>query len=501
MLKTADIFQSGMVLQREKPVPVWGEAAPGETVTVTIQGQSAGCRADAKGNWRVLLHPLEASDAETLTVQGERETLAFTDVAAGEVWLAGGQSNMEFYLRWEKYWQEERGTVDQELRFYDAPEIAFDGQRELFDYSRMGIWRRAEGKSLQYFSAVGYYFARVLRRELGVPVGIVGCSWGGTRSASWMKRASVLPEWERQFQEETKALDWAEYWREVKSSPASGKGNPFENPLWNFIMERTPTPQELYGKCLELYGCVPEPELGVSPEPHTVPGCLFEHMVKPLAPFAARGVLWYQGESDDVDGLQPLYAEMLTRLIGDWRGAFRDAALPFLVVQLPGFARWTQLTDHDYPTIRTAQEVVTETVPQTYLCSISDLGEENDIHPKNKRDVGARLALLALAHVYGRELPADAPRLSAARREGEKLRLTFANAGTGLAVEGDALPALVLLDGEGRAVPYAFSVDGDSLLLRPERRAERVAFAQERWFCVNLYNEAHLPAVPFAAEL
>ena len=157
MLKAADIFQSNMVLQRDKPLPVWGTAQPGTAVSISIQGQHAECVADSEGNWQATLPPLHNSEDETLAISANAEQLQMHHIAVGEVWIAGGQSNMEFYMRYEKHLNAVKPEcANPHIRFYDVPELAFEGQKEQFDYSRMGIWRTASPEDIEYFSAVGY---------------------------------------------------------------------------------------------------------------------------------------------------------------------------------------------------------------------------------------------------------------------------------------------------------------------------------------------------------
>ena len=169
MLQAAKIFQDGMILQREKPVAVWGTGEPGEKVHAEIQGENAETTIDEFGKWELNLLPLETSAEETLVIKTEKESITFHQVAVGEVWLAGGQSNMEFYMRYEKHIEETKPVCENtRVRFFDVPEIAFDGQLEDFDYSRMGIWRKATKEDIEYFSAVGYYFQKEIGKALDV---------------------------------------------------------------------------------------------------------------------------------------------------------------------------------------------------------------------------------------------------------------------------------------------------------------------------------------------
>ena len=188
MLKTAAIFQDYMILQREKPIYVWGEGTPGMEVTARIQGKKGTAVVDDTGRWKVEIPALEASEKEELLITSAEESLTYNEVAVGEVWVAGGQSNMEFWMRYEKHREEEfKNCPHRNLRFFDVPEICYEGQEEEFDYSRQGIWREAVSQEeLEYFSAVGYYFQKEIQKELGVPVGVIGCNWGGTITRAWM---------------------------------------------------------------------------------------------------------------------------------------------------------------------------------------------------------------------------------------------------------------------------------------------------------------------------
>lgn len=181
MLQTAKIFQDRMILQRGKRICVWGQSEPETTVTVEIQGQKESTIAKENGEWSVWISKLKASEDEVMHISTETEHLQYKDVAVGEVWVAGGQSNMEFWMRYEKHKEEAMKEMPKNrLRFYDVPEISYDGQIEEFDYSRQAIWRKATNEDLEYFSAVGYYFQKELESALDVPVAIIGCNWGGT---------------------------------------------------------------------------------------------------------------------------------------------------------------------------------------------------------------------------------------------------------------------------------------------------------------------------------
>ena len=511
MLKTAEIFQDNMIVQREKPVIIWGQGTPGERVTAMMQGRTGETKARPDGSWRLALSPMEASEDETLRITSGAEEIIYTHVAVGEVWIGAGQSNMEFHMRYEKHRNEEFALPkNPRLRFYDVPEVSYDGQLDDFDYSAMGIWRQANREDLEYFSAVGYYFQKALENGLHVPVGIIGCNWGGTPSCAWMSRETVAKAgrpWMEDYENQIKDMDMEKYWQMQRTNPLNGRGTPFSDPFGEFVLPSTPTQEEVNKKMGFDQGEVPEYLTMMHSE--SIPGALYEHMVKKIAPYTVRGCLWYQGESDDVPGRQHLYKDMLTGLIGDWRALWQDDRLPFLVVQLPGWATWLGSVNMDYAAIRLGQQQAADTDSDVWLCSISDGGQENDIHPKDKKIVGQRLALLARGHVYGENILCDPPRPIKAEDKGSCIEITFENTGHGLITAsggpGDGTPGNTPIEAlevtaRGKPVAYEAAIDRDKVILTLKEKAEGprvVRFARGKWYKVNLYNSAGVPAIPF----
>lgn len=520
MIKLPNLFSSGMVLQREKRVKVWGESHAGAEVLVSIQGVSAKVTASENGAWMVTLPPLHASSSETMTVETNTETVTVENVAVGEVWIACGQSNMEFPLRFEKHRDEELNTKNPDLRFFDVPKQFYPQQAQDFGYDQVGFWREADKESLPYFSAVGYYFQKELSAALSVPVGIIGCNWGGTQSCTWMKEATVRrvgPGWIENWNKATADMDMDQFWSAQRVNPQNNQGNPCTDPFSTFIMPATPTAEEFMGffKSMMEASDIPTESSGANVsesmaayqagvEPKNMPGALFENMVLKTAPYTVRGVLWYQGESDDVEGLQTLYGDMLEGLIGDWRAVWQEPELPFFEVQLPGFRQWSiMVTNLDYPAIRRGQEKVAKRLKNVYMTSISDVGEEMDIHPKDKKTVGHRLADMVRHYIYGENILCEAPRPAAINREGNVVAVTFEYAGEGLKLEGESVAALQVVQGS-EEVPYTARVEGSKLILSLEaddKKPVELRFAQGDWYRVNLYNSANIPAIPFVVEV
>ena len=513
MLQLAKIFGDSMVLQREKPVPVWGQATPGSRVTVEIQGKTAAADAGADGQWSLTLEPLHTSFEETMTVEGDGETIVFHQVQVGEVWLAGGQSNMELPMCFDLTYEEERAAcADDALRFYDVPEISYVGQDQEADYSVYSVWRRSTPEDLARFSATAYHFAKALRRRLEVPVGIIGCNWGGTPACAWMSRDAIVAGGGQVFLDEydqaVKALDLDEYDRNFRSNPANFHTDLLADPVGNMMFAgATPADVGPVFQRLALKMEFQPPVMG--PKYERRPSGLYQSMLLPLVPYALRGVIWYQGETDG-DTHPDLYATLFPALIADWRALWGEQ-LPFLFVQIAPLERWMDCVGEPYAIIRAAQQHTADTVPGTGMAVITDAGMQWDIHPKAKRPVGERLALLARHLAYGEELLCEAPTLVSVCPEEGKLTLTFRHAGSGLHLAltgfyGQLLPTLQLSG--VKLFQSGDEVDGSTLTARTEgdkvvltgaalhQAPTEVQVAQGGWYQINLHNSAGIPARP-----
>ena len=500
MLEMPLIFSDHMVLQRRKPIALWGTASAGTQVHAKIARADsllgeATATADAQEEWRLTLPAMEAERGLVLTVECEGESVAFRDVLVGEVWIAGGQSNMEYWLHFDA--EKERELCKSEnpdIRFFDYPEISFEGELERYDFSEFGFWRRCRREELPWFSAVGYYFADKLQASLGIPVGIVGCNWGGTTASCWMDeaylRGTVGEVWLEDHEKCLAEMDQQDYTRCYLSDPNNIQNHPIpgSNPriLYPGLTRRE---QLSFMKAPQV-----NPYEGViGPLHHCRPGALYELMLKKIAPYTAKGVLWYQGESDCRH--PKIYDVVLGNMIRNWRDLWQEE-LPFLIVQLAPFEKWIYETGETYPMLRACQEKVARTMPGVYLCSSSDSGMRWDIHPKHKRPIGERLALLARGHIYGENILCDAPRLKDARRIGMQAELELENA-EGLHIEGDDVQALYV---NGQPCPARIQ-DNTLILDLPEAENWSIEFANTGYYEVNLCNGAGIPAIPFVLEL
>ena len=499
MLKTARMFSDHMVLQRNKPIPVWGEAAPGDPVTVELDGSRVQAQANENGHWLAYLPEREAGVGLCLQVRSGQEQQTFHDVCVGEVWLAGGQSNMEYLLGFEKHIDEVlAGEMNPMIRFFNYPQVTYEGQLEDYNYCNDGFWRCCTKADLPYFSAVGYYFALDVQKALDVPVGIIGCNWGGTPACAWMDNRYLEGTdgavWLREFEEATRNLDVEAYKSAFRANPGNDRTHQLENPFNIKIVKEGLTPQE-QAQFLAAMPQMPDPN---GPWYERRPGGLYETMLKKVHPYAIKGVIWYQGESDDKHPEE--YKTVFSRMIRCWRDLWQEE-LPFLFVQLAPFGQWLACGSENYPTVRESQQWVSKEVPNTWMASIGDAGMQWDIHPKDKLPVGHRLALLARGHVYGQPILCDAPELEWAKKEGDRIFLHFTHA-AGLHKTCDALQAMVGIDasGESREITTA-RIENDTLILPDCEDICALAFARTGYYEVNLYNAAGIPAKPFEVEL
>lgn len=520
MLKAELLFGSNMVLQRDKPVAIWGTATPGARITVRMQEKVAIATTDPCGNWNALCGPYSLSFDEQMEIDDGEEHLRFTNVQVGEVYLAGGQSNMEFHMRYDQdYAAEKEICKNPNIRFFDYPEVSYLGQLNERNYLKhYGFWRVAEPDQLERFSAVSYYFAKDIQNTLNVPVGIVGCNWGGTPAAAWMSCAAIrtgggsllLDEYAQIEQ----ALDLDAYERWFQTDSASWRIDQLGSPITDVLMLGG-TDEEIIRNFaaigLDMSHAKPEdfkPVIG--PKHERRPAGLYESMLCQVAPYTIRGFLWYQGETDG-DTHPELYDTLFPALIREWRDLWGEN-LPFLFVQLAPLGQWLDCIGENYVRIRDAQQHTANTVEGTGMAVISDIGAKNDVHPKKKQPVGHRLALLAMNQIYGLPTLCEAPTLEHVLVEDGRLTLSFSNTGNGLYL-ADRTPDGYTADAKkfgglqvfqaGKLLPtdsLSASAEGNMVKIIGENISRKqdtlVKIAKTGWYRVNLYNSAGIPARP-----
>ena len=484
MLQAAAIFTDHMVLQRERPVIVFGEADGTVTATLDVvraEAQSVG------GRFHLEFPPMPAGGPYTLELTCGAETIAFTDVMVGEVWLCGGQSNMEFRLHENIGGEAEAATAeDSLLRFYTVNQEA-EVDDAMLARERETRWKALSPGTCGDVSAVAYYAGRRLREALGVPVGMLVCCVGGTEISNWISHSTLaaLPEGRAalaDFENSLEGVTEAMYAQTDADYRARVD-------RWVEAAEalRRETPDIRNADISAKVGDFPWPPPA---GPHMLrrPGNLFRTMTGRVAPYGARGLLWYQGESDS--GRARAYEALFTALIGDWRRAFENEGLFVVTAQLPNFASDPAM--EDWAAIRDIQRRVSEKVNGCAVACLLDCGDSTDLHPFDKRQVGKRMADLALQHLHGLPLDAEAPRLVGADAKNGELVLRFDKPLA--ALRGDLRSLKV--NGETAAARVA-----NGALVIGAAAPAAVSYAWENDPAACLFSEDGLPAFPFEIHL
>ena len=527
-VKLPGIIGDHMVLQRDQKVPIWGWADPGEEVTVTTLGEAAKATADKDGKWQVLVGGLKASDKPIeMTVAG-KNTITVKDILVGDVWIASGQSNMEWTLDRDAFAAEElKQATNPMIRIFVVPkQVSFEPKTDC-----SGKWALCDPARAGTFSAVGYYFAKDIAATQKVPVGMIGTYWGGTPAQAWTslealgampetkyyvdsyeKTKTDLPQLKLKYKNETLPAFEKEKakWDEEVGAGLKEKLEAWQREAVAARAEGKPQPPKPTGSR-------PEPRKPAPPEgnPH-IPSSLYNGMIAPIVPFAVKGAIWYQGESNA--GKPVEYATLFPGMINDWRARWGQGQLPFFWVQLANYQK-----RRDEPTqsaggwagLREAQSK-TLGLPATGQAVIIDIGEAGDIHPKDKLHVGQRLALSARGVVYGEKIVYSGPVYDAMKVEDDKVRLSFKHTGTGLTVAappptrpntetGQSIGKLIgfAIAGPDKKFVWAdATIDGDTVIVSSPSVKEPVA-VRYAWGdnpdC-NLYNKEHLPASPFRTD-
>lgn len=481
------IFGHHMALQQGMSVPVWGTAEPGEKVTVCFSGQSVSAEAGAEGRWKVVLPPLAASGKAGSLVVAGKNTITFTNVVVGEVWICSGQSNMAFKGAGVKDADKEVPAANWPLIRMFAVGLAEASDRPREDV--VGSWRECTPRAMADFSGVGYFFGRELHGKLGVPVGLIDSSRGGTSIEAWTRLARIEADPE---------LKGGVDAYEARKLDAQGEKRHYQTMLAKW--EDRARAAKADGK--------PEPMKPLQVDPATSPsrpGNLWTEMIAPLVPFAVRGVTWYQGEGNATRSER--YAKLFPVLIRDWRKQWGEGDFPFLFVQIASvYERFDHPTDHVWARLREAQ-LKTLDVPNTGMAVTIDIDNGNrsaPIHPADKKEVGLRLAAWALRSTYGKaEVVPSGPLFERMTVEGDRVRLSFKYLGGGLVNRAEGgLKGFALAGEDHRFVWADARIEGDTVVVSSPQVKQPVA-VRYGWAGnpeVSLYNRADLPASPFRSD-
>jgi sialate O-acetylesterase len=443
----ASLFRNGAVLQRDKPVTVWGTAAAGEAVNVEFTGRvhsTKNTQADGQGHWRVELDLMAASaQPATLVVTG-RNVVTVSDILVGDVWLCSGQSNMMMAVRQVANAEREMAAANYPLiRHFTVKAAVANSPQAQAD----GEWQATTPDNVKLFTAAGYFFALNLHRELGVPIGLIKATLGGSPIEGWLSQEALMSD---------PAFNVVhDRWEQLKPKV---KGDGFRNQ----------------------------------------PSGLYNGLIVPMEPYTLKGFLWYQGEGNHRYPLE--YGFLFRTMITQWRRDFRQGDLPFVFVQLPDYAEPGDKTEQSWAWLR-EQQASALSLQKVSMAVTIDIGDPKDHHPTNKQEVGRRLALVTLKDVYGRGVRARGPVFDEARRDGAALRLHFREA-DGLKLTGEASQAFLIAGENHNFVPANARIEGTDVVVSAAGVTAPIAVRFE-WTntpTVFLVNRTGLPAAPFRSD-
>ncbi|UCE41216.1 MAG: sialate O-acetylesterase [Candidatus Aminicenantes bacterium] len=492
-IRLPSVIGSHMVVQQDKPIKIWGWAVPGEGISVVFADQRAQTSVNSDGMWEVQLKAMKAGKSpQEMTITGTQSpAVHLNDIHLGEVWICSGQSNMEWEM-WRTH------SPIPEIQRADFPQIRlFHVPRKVSVFPLEDVeaeWEVCAPQTIRDFSAVAYYFGKELSQKLGVPVGLISTRWGGTQIEPWTPVIGFqsVPEL-RDIPKEMKSED-NEYRTELKKHLQEHKN-------WLKMVEEA----LLQGKKIPI-----QPDIPLHPQyDPQAPTALYNAMIHPLIRFGIRGAIWYQGESNRNDGL--IYTKKMEALITGWRSVWELGDFPFFYVQLAPYNYGYLLNDeesdtldfHRLPLIWEAQLQALK-IPNTGMTVTTDITNLYDIHPKNKRDVGYRLSLWALAKTYGhKDLVYSGPLYKSMSVEGNKIRIQFDHVGSGLIALDDRPLSWFAIAGQDRTFYKARAeISGASVLAWSEKVSGPVAvrFGWHQLATPNLGNKEGLPASPFRTD-
>lgn len=468
-LSMSSLYADYMVLQRDVPLDIHGTANTGEKITVEIGGQKAKATADNQGKWSVVLSPMQAAEDLTLTITAGKQRKVFSHVAVGEVWLCSGQSNMAFMLCQAESGKEDIAAADDpQLRLFDMkgrwetydvawPASCLDSLNHL-QYFHETTWQPSTPSSASRFSAVGYYYGRMLRQKLGVPVGLICNAVGGAPTEAWVDRNSletsfpnILSNWLQN--------DFIQDW--VRGRAAK-----------NLTNDQTKLGRHPYEPCY-----------------------LYESGILPLQRYPIKGVIWYQGESNAHN--KDAHAKLFSLLVNGWRQNWNNPDMPFYFVQL------SSLNRPSWPWFRDSQLRLMKEISNTGMAVSSDCGDSLDVHPRRKQPIGERLARWALAKTYGQHITPSGPVFSSVTRQADALIVSFLYADGLQTSDGKSPSCFEIAEEDGLFQPATVTIEGNTVrLTSPTLKHPRyVRYAWQPFTRANLVNGDQLPASTFRGEV
>jgi len=482
-VKLPAVIGDNMVLQQGEKISIWGWARPGEEVMISVSWHSMrwAVTADKEGKWAFKMNSPKVGGPYEMTISG-KNVITIKNIMVGEIWVCSGQSNMQWPVK-------QLTNAEQEIAEANYPDIRlFTVTRKVAQQPQSdceGNWTLCSPETVPDFSAVAYFFGKELHKQLDVPIGLIHTSWGGTTAEAWTRR-EVL-ESESDFEPILKRYDDA-----VANYPQANKEYEQKVEEWKQAVKKA----KADGKTAPR-----KPREPFGPGSSHTPAGLYNAMIAPLIPYGIQGAIWYQGESNASRAYQ--YRKLFGSMIKNWRDDWGQGDFPFLFVQLANFrAVNPEPGESDWAELREAQ-LMTLDLPSAGMAVIIDIGEADNIHPKNKQDVGKRLALWPLARTYGKQLVYSGPIYKSMKVEGNKITLTFDYVGGGLvAIPDEPLKGFAIAGADRKFVWADAKIDGDSIVVSSNNVSEPVA-VRYAWAdnpVCNLYNKEALPASPFRTD-
>ncbi len=476
-LKMSPVFGNSMVLQRDKPIHVWGWTTPGAMVDVTLAGKTTTTKAGEDGRFDVELDSMQAGGPHEMVISAD-ETKTFSDVLIGEVWLCSGQSNMAWPVASANDPDLESLTANfPNIRLISVPQVA--SQEPLNDFA--GSWEACTPESVKSFSAVGYFFGRQLHQTLDVPIGLIDNAWGGSAAEAWVRRDvleadgkydALLKQWDQDVANYDEQAAMAAYQQRLDKWQQNRQGSRPRAPR---------SPDSSNHRPANLYNGVLHPVLG----------------------YTIRGTIWYQGESNAARAQQ--YRDLFPLMIQSWRDAWGQGDFSFYWVQLADFrSEVNEPAESEWAELREAQTMTLSRLPNTGQAVITDLGEAADIHPRNKQDVAKRLARWALAKDYGYDIAYQSPTFESMRVEGSKAVLTFEHVGGGIDTFDVTEPIGFTIAGADKQFVKANAkrIDNNTIEVWSDAVSEPVA-VRYAWAdnpIANVQSTDGLPLTPFRTD-
>ncbi len=469
-VKLPSLISDNMVLQRDIRIPIWGTAAPGEKVKVTLADQSAEAVAGTDGSWKVTLKPMQAGGPHEMTVTGKNK-ITVKNILIGEVWLCSGQSNMVMPVSQCENAQEEIADAKNypQIRHYTAERIASETPQN----DTVGKWEIASPETVGKFTATGYFFARDINDVFHVPVGIILSAWGGANMESFMRLDALKAH-------PKEAAPYFKLWEERKAA----------FPAEHAAALKAAEEAKAAGK--------PAPKMRTLEGHQARPGSIYNGMISPLIPFGMRGVLWAGGKANR--GRAAEYAVLMPAMIQDWRKSWGLGDFPFYLAQM---ANWISPDPNEHWEALREAMLKTTSLTNTGMVVTIDIGDPHNVHFKNKQEVARRFALQAKAHVYGMDIACDGPIYTSMSVEKGAIRLHFKSLDGGLATPNDEpLKGFVIAGSDRKFVPADAKIDKDTILVQSDKIADPAAvrYAWEMNPDCNLINAAGLPASPFRTD-